>query len=301
VYAPIVVFGYNRPEHLSKTLRAIEDNPIAAASDVYIFLDGPKLGDENNTSVKECFEVAILNYRFGSTTVTSRPSNLGLAKSIRTGLDSIFDKFDRVIVIEDDIILAHHALKFLNEGLTHYQSNQNISCIHSYQYPVAEKLSGCVTLRGADCWGWATWRDRWTSTSFDSLSLRNQLLSQKLVQDFDLDGAMDYFSMLENQILGKVDSWAICWHASMFLQNRVCVYPPESLSKNIGSDGSGVHSGNKDIFKTEISGRSEWDFPAFHGESIEFREQMKRFYFTNKPKRTLLVKLVNRITDYFTN
>ena len=40
--SPIVVFAYNRPEHLSKVLNALSENYLANQSDLYIYVDGPK-------------------------------------------------------------------------------------------------------------------------------------------------------------------------------------------------------------------------------------------------------------------
>ena len=40
--APIVVFSYNRPDHLRKTLESLAQNDLASDSDLFIFCDGAK-------------------------------------------------------------------------------------------------------------------------------------------------------------------------------------------------------------------------------------------------------------------
>ena len=40
--APIIVFAYNRPDHLRKTLTWLGQNELANESTLYIFCDGPK-------------------------------------------------------------------------------------------------------------------------------------------------------------------------------------------------------------------------------------------------------------------
>ncbi len=295
MFAPIVVFGYNRPDHLKRCLTAIESNLEAQLSDIYIFIDGPKAGKANIDIFEECKAIAEKEYKFGTKRIIARNSNLGLASSIRTGLDFIFKRYESVIVIEDDIILASTALKYLNAGLSIYIDNPKVSSIHSYQYPLNGNLQSCVALKGADCWGWATWKDRWQSTSFNGAELLEQLKVRELIAEFDLNGVMNYSDMLQLQIDGKIDSWAICWHASMFLQNRFCIYPPTSLSLNIGMDGSGIHSGKIDIFQTSFSEDTEWTFPKNISESSEFKELLYEFYLINKPKPALL----NRIFQKF--
>ena len=295
MFSPIVVFGYNRPNHLERSLRAIESNPEAHQSDIYIFIDGPKAGKANIAIFEECKAIAEKEYNFGTKKIIARDSNLGLASSIRTGLDFIFQKYETVIVIEDDIIITSAALKYLNAGLSIYMDNPKVSSIHSYQYPLNRKLQSCVALKGADCWGWATWKDRWQSTSFNGAELLEQIKVKGLMAEFNLNGVMDYSDMLQLQIDGKIDSWAICWHASMFLQNRFCIYPPTSLSSNIGMDGSGVHSGKVNIFQTNLSEDSEWKFPKNISESTEFKELLYQFYSLNKPKRTLFYRIIHKL------
>ena len=61
--------------------------------------------------------------------------------------------------------------------------------------------------------------------------------------EFDIRGSMDYYKMLKRQASGKIDSWAIRWYASVFLNNGLCLHPGKSLVNNIGHDDSGVHCG----------------------------------------------------------
>jgi hypothetical protein len=176
-----------------------------------------------------------------------------------------------------------------------------VSSIHSYQYPLSRKLQCCVALRGADCWGWATWKDRWQSTSFNAAELLGKIIDRGLVAEFDLNGAMDFSDMLKLQIDGKIDSWAICWHASMFLQDRFCIYPPTSLSLNIGMDGSGVHSGIVNFFQTTLSEDTKWEYPKHISESSEFRELLYEFYSLNKPKRVLFKRILQQFKNIVKN
>jgi hypothetical protein len=295
MFAPIAVFGYRRPSHLHQALKAIETNPESLLSEVYIFIDGPKPGADNRARFEECQAVASLGYKFGSTRIISRDSNLGLARSIRSGLDYILETHESVIVIEDDIILAPSALNYLNRGLDKYQDNPMVSSIHTYQYPLSHELNDCVALRGADCWGWATWKNRWVSTSFEPKLLLSEIREKGLLRLFDLDGNMDYSRMLRMQEKGRIDSWAICWHASMFLQNRYCIYPPKSLSLNIGSDGSGTHSGDIDIFQTELSNTASWMLPDKIDESDQFRRLLMEFYAKKKPPRSIFQKILAKL------
>ena len=63
--APLIVFAYNRPDHLKKTLTALSENPEARVSELFLFVDGPKneAGLEANRRVREVrFGVFSLGY-----------------------------------------------------------------------------------------------------------------------------------------------------------------------------------------------------------------------------------------------
>jgi hypothetical protein len=120
-------------------------------------------------------------------------------------------------------------------------------------YPTGESLPETFFLRGADCWGWATWQRGWDLFESDGKLLLQQLRQRNLTQRFDYNGAYPYTRMLEEQIAGKNDSWAIRWHASAFLQNRLTLYPGRSLVLNIGTDSSGTHCTASADFSGELA------------------------------------------------
>ena len=45
-YAPIVVFGFNRPNALKKTISSLLRNKEAKDSDLFVYVDGPRIGKE---------------------------------------------------------------------------------------------------------------------------------------------------------------------------------------------------------------------------------------------------------------
>ena len=107
--APIAVFAYKRPGHLSKTLAALAQNAEAAQSDLTIVCDGAK-SEQDLALVDETREVARSAMGFASITVVARPANLGLADSITTGVTDMLRRAERVIVFEDDLFQYLHFL-----------------------------------------------------------------------------------------------------------------------------------------------------------------------------------------------
>ena len=259
--APIAVFAYKRPGHLSKTLAALAQNAEAAQSDLTIFCDGAK-SEQDMALVDETRAVAGSARGFASVTVVMRPTNLGLAESITTGVTAMLQQAERVIVFEDDLITSKYCLDYVNRALDRYVNASQVASIGCYVFPVATSLPESFFLRVMDCFGWATWRDRWQSYEPDARMLLAEIERRGIGQQFDLGGAYPYMRMLRDCQENKNSSWAVRWYASQFLLGRLCVYPGKSMTMNIGMDGSGVHSGNTSAYDIALADRPPGCFPA---------------------------------------
>jgi hypothetical protein len=245
--APIVVFAYNRTDHLSRTLAALAANELALGTEVTIFCDGPK-SSEAREAVEATRAVARSARGFKSLRTVERDANMGLANSVIAGVTEICGAHGRVIVVEDDLVTAPTFLRFMNDALDRYEHDSRVGSIHGYWYPVDKPVPETFFLRGASCWGWATWSRGWQVFERDGAKLLNELRSRGLTRAFDLDGAMAYTKMLEAQIAGRNNSWAIRWHASTFLAGLLQLSPGRSLVRNIGFDGSGTHCDDSGAF-----------------------------------------------------
>ena len=252
VLAPIVLFVYNRPWHMRQTIEALQKNELAEASGLFIFSDGPKSGDDKE-KVLEVREYIKTISGFKRVNLVEREQHLGLANSIINGVTEIINKYRRIIVLEDDMVSSPYFLKFMNEALEFYKDEEKVISIHGYIYPVNAQLPETFFLRGADCWGWATWKRGWYLFEPNGRKLLHEIWKRKLQKRFDINGAYPYTKMLEKQIRGKNDSWAIKWYASAFLKNKLTLYPGRTLVFNIGLDGSGMHCRVTNIYDTKVS------------------------------------------------
>jgi hypothetical protein len=253
--APIVLFVYNRPWHVQKTVEALQANHLAKESDLFIFSDGAKNGKDRE-AVTEVHGIirGILSFR--RVEIIESPVNKGLASSIVSGVTSVISQYGKIIVLEDDMVTSPYFLNFMNEALQRYETEEKVISIHGYSYPTKETLPETFFLRGADCWGWATWKRGWDLFEQDGPKLLSELAEQNLVNRFDMNGAFPFAQMLRNQVAGKNDSWAIRWHASAFLAGKLTLYPGKSLVRNIGIDCSGTHCSKSDCFDGPLSNLS---------------------------------------------
>jgi len=250
--APIALFCFKRPVHLARVLEALRANPLASASTLYLFCDGPR-HSEDRAAVKEVRRVAGAVQGFAKVEVRCSDMNLGLASSIISGVSEVLERHGRVIVLEDDLVTSPFFLTYMNEALAMYEGVETVASIHGYLYPISSPLPETFFLRGADCWGWATWSRAWSQFEADGAKLLRRLLESGQGKAFDLGGAYPYQRMLEDQIAGRNDSWAIRWHASVFLNGGLTLYPGRSLVLNIGNDATGTHSRSTHSFDGELS------------------------------------------------
>ncbi|HCE45322.1 MAG TPA: glycosyl transferase [Lentisphaeria bacterium] len=191
---------------------------------------------------------------FKSVRIVERDTNLGLAKSIISGVAEVINEYGRIIVLEDDMVTSPYFLRYMNEALELYEKEDKVISIHGYVYPIQD-LPETFFIKGADCWGWATWKRGWDLFEQDGKKLLKKLEDGNLTSEFDNDGAYPYTKMLRDQIRGKNNSWAIRWYASAFLNDKLTLYPGSSLVKNIGLDDSGTHNDSTDYFNVELIGR----------------------------------------------
>jgi len=246
ICAPIALFVYARMDHTKRTIEALRGNSLAGASDLVIFSDAPRR-PEMAPAVEDVRNYIRTLDGFKSVTIIERASNLGLAASIIAGVSSLCETHGRVIVVEDDLVTSKYFLSYMNDALDCYADAPQVAAISGFHPPFDVKFTETFFQRDAECLGWATWRRAWTRFNPDGEQLLSELRRRQLLGMFDQGGTYPYARMLEDQIAGRNDSWAVRWRASVILEGMLSLYPPHSLVRNIGLDGSGTHTGVLDI------------------------------------------------------
>lgn len=252
---PIVFFAFNRPDHTQRALAALRLCSGASESALVVYVDGPRFPEE----AALCDQVASLaeaTTGFSSVSIVRSEANKGLFHSITGGVDEAFTRFESIIVVEDDLVVTSDFLDYMAASLQHYSDKPLVGCIHGYALPV-NGLPDFYFLRGADCWGWATWRDRWATLRRDPDTLLLEIDQRALSWDFMLTHGAGSLNMLCKRALGKNQSWAILWHASLFLAGRLTLHPGRSFVANIGNDGSGTHSSSTGRYSSSIRVENE--------------------------------------------
>jgi len=236
----IAVFAYRRPAHLDHVLQALQVQLKQIPLPLHLFIDGARC-EKDIEAVKCCANVATSFARTVDLQMHTSSVNQGLYQSLTKGVTAILEQYDQIVVIEEDILTSPHFLSYMVSALDCYKDQPCVASIHGYLPPIPSPLPESFFLRGADCWGWATWRDRWSLYRHDAAAMAAEIRSRGLSRAFDLGGRVPNLRLLDDRATSRSGSWAICWHASCFLAERYTLHPGRSLVRNIGLDHSGEH------------------------------------------------------------
>ena len=292
--SPIALFAFNRYEKYTEVLESLKRNAESRYSDLWVFIDGPK-SKRDILVQKKIYEFTIDLKDFKTVNIIRNCDNKGLANSIESGVSEILKTNEKVIVIEDDIKVSKFFLEYMNSGLTIYEHDDRVASIHGYVYPTINDLPETFFLKGADCWGWGTWRRAWAKYNNNGTELLQKIHNHRDKNMFDFEGAGGYLTMLEENIKKKNDSWAIKWYASTFLENMYTLYPGKSLVTNIGMDGTGTHKGFSNLPVTFPSDSSIMVKKITVQDSAVARDAFTQYFKSIKCNNNLrLFRYINR-------
>ena len=249
--SPILLFVYNRPEHTRRCIESLRRNSLATDSMLYIYTDGAK--DETlQPAVDEVRQYIQTINGFKNITIIERSENWGLARNIIDGVTTQVNKYGRVIVLEDDLVVAPYFLQFMNDALDTYQDEPQVGHIQACDFTQDPSLPDTFLIKWTGSWGWGTWDRAWKHFNPNGKELLQKLEERKLTRIFDFNGKYGFTRMLRRQIEGKNNSWAIRWNASLFLKDILSLNVGRSLVQNEGFDGSGTNCGGGGLYASHL-------------------------------------------------
>ena len=291
-FNPIVIFCYQRLGLLKLLISSLIKNPESKKSKLYFFSDGykSKLGKKRVLKIRKY----ISNLRgFKKIIIIKRRRNFGLSDNIITGVNYIFKKHHSAIFLEDDLIVSKNFLKFMNYSLNFYLNHKKVWHISAWNYNFVNKNDEmkknytAFLWRVMNCWGWATWKDRWLFYKKNPKVIVKKWNSEK-IKKFNLDGCYDFFSQIIRNHEKKINTWAIFWYATIFENKGLCLNPWISLTKNNGSDKLSTHQPFKDknnlmlknVYKNKIN------LPKSINENLhatnQIKDYMRKVHFEKK-------------------
>lgn len=249
--APIILFTYNRPAHTRRALESLRRNALAAESELFVYSDAAR-DEADREAVAEVRRIIHDARGFKAVHIVERDENQGLARNIIDGVTRVTDQYGRVIVLEDDLVVAPHFLRFMNDALETYKDEPRVGHIQACDFTDDPSLPDTFLIKFTGSWGWATWKRAWQHFNPDGKALLAELERRGLTREFDFGGKYGFTRMLRRQTEGKNNSWAIRWNASLFLKDILSLNTGRSLVQNTGFDGSGTNCGGGNLYQSRL-------------------------------------------------
>ena len=291
--SPVILFTYNRLWHTKKTVEALQKNELALETKLFIYSDDANNND-NRESVDRVREYIKTIIGFKAVIIHERAKNFGLANSIIDGVGTVVKEYGKVIVLEDDLVTSPCFLSFMNKALETYKNDEKVMHISGSVYPIDNrKLDDTYFIKPASCWGWGTWERAWSYYRKD-VDYYLKTFNREMIYDFNLNNSYKYFDQIKLNKKGKLDTWAIFWYASIYLNKGLSLHPKESYVQNIGHDGEGENCEESTYYEVELSNRMPKDFTRNFIENKEARASFEAFF--NSIRAPLHRRIINKIS-----
>lgn len=275
--APILLFTYKRLNTLKSSVAALQQNYQASESELFIFSDAAKTPHD---------EIEIANVRsfikningFKNVSIIEANKNRGLANSIISGVTQIIQEYEKVIVLEDDLVTSPNFLNYMNQALSAYKDNLRVFSIAGYTIPVTilnDYQFDTYFLPRASSWGWATWKNRWVGIDWKMSTFMQLKKDRVQIKAFN-QGGSDMYDMLKKQVMGKIDSWAIRWCYHQFKSNTYTLYPIISKVQNIGFNNMATHTHVYNRYATPLDKGEQMTF-SFPSEVVPDKKLLSQF------------------------
>jgi hypothetical protein len=239
-YAPVLVGVYDRFDHFSQCIESLKNNSLAIHTDLFIASDFP--ANEPNEAVENIREFCRGINGFKTVTLIFREKNFGARKNYSEAKNFIFEKYDRMILMEDDVVTSKYFLKFINDGLDIYADNPNVVGVCGYLFPEGSgTVDNTFFLQRRIPYGYGFWKDKEVildkaKVPLSRLALKDWRTFKQLTHEtphlarnlpFIVEGDFSPGDMQTSTVMRVLGLYAL--------------YPSVSLTRNIGLDGSGLN------------------------------------------------------------
>jgi len=277
-YAPVVVYTYNRPEHLKKTIAALQANHLAVDTDIFVVSDGPK--DECTKShVNEIREYVDSIEGFRAVNRIYHKNNVGLVRSVQMAEQLILSDYDRLITLEDDIVTSENFLDFINAGLDFYEDSDLAFTVAGYCPPIKIPQSYEFDSWNSPWhspWGYGIWKKKYDAIDIEFNPLQ-KIKKIKSKYSF-LKKYGDFFiETLDRDARGLMVAGDARLAGQMLLKGAYTVVPSKSKVRNIGMDGSGIHCMPTDKFDIDLDDGQQRAF-KFSADELDLENYALKEY-----------------------
>lgn len=205
---------------------------------------------------------------------------MGCGIRISSGLDWVFLRVDRAVILEDDCVPDLSFFAFCEELLAKYEMDDRIATISGSNFYEKDVRNGDSYFfsRRMIPWGWATWRRAWSQYDGD-LRIWPKIRDEKWLYDIMDAAAADVWTqLLQRTYRGQIDEWDYKFFLNLLAQNALSILPKVNLVTNTGFDQSATHTKNPNAFCAAYPAR-QMRFPMQHPDFMIPMRQVEEKLF----------------------
>lgn len=240
---PVALLVFNRPELTARVFDAIRR---ARPTRLLIVADGPRTGRDGEA--ERVARVREIVSRVDWPCVVEHNAsdvNLGCRVRVSSGLDWVFDRVERAIILEDDCLPEPGFFTFCDELLERYADDTRVMHIAGSCFlpDLARRQESYVVSRFPFIWGWATWRRAWRRFDLDMRAWPRFEANGGLTDIFpDPADAAIWARNLSAAHRGEVDTWDAQWVLAFWLAGGMSLVSTRNLISNLGFGKDATHT-----------------------------------------------------------
>ena len=163
-----------------------------------------------------------------------------------SGLDWIFSKEEKAIILEDDCLPDVSFFSFCEELLERYAQDQRVMsiCGGNYQDGKVRNDASYYFSKYPRIWGWASWSRAWKYYDVNMCKWPEFRDGRWLI-DFlggDIAASRYWYAQFEAVYHNRIDTWDFQWQLAHWLYRGLTIIPNRNLISNIGFGEEATHT-----------------------------------------------------------
>lgn len=253
---PVVLIFFNRPALTARVFAAIRQ---MRPRQLFLIADGPRATHPEDSARCALARQVVAEIDWPCCVARDYSEiNLGCGQRVVSGLNWVFSKVERAIILEDDILPDPSFFLLCQDLLHRYSEDERVGYISGYNNlgVWARTQASYFACRHGSIWGWATWRRAWQRYDFTLTRFREWDVATILARHMpDPEHAARQLWFFQQYCGVAIDVWDMQWTFSSLLHGSICLMPNRNLVRNLGFGAEATHTTDPlDIFN---------DLPSF--------------------------------------
>tara|TARA_B100001939_G_C16942623_1_gene618921 strand:- start:2616 stop:3581 length:966 start_codon:yes stop_codon:yes gene_type:complete len=287
-YAPTLIFVHTRFNHFKNCIDSLLKCPEAKYTELYISSDYYR----NEEEKKNVLQIRnYINSIKGFKKVKSYlfKKNVGIKFASEYCRREVLNKYDKIIILEDDIVVSPFFLYYLNRGLEFYKNDPKVFSICGFSPDTFSKNYEQIKpelykSNRWNAWGFGIWKDRYmkfeefrNNEAFNKILMQdlNSKFFRKKINSLSLEHYPHFLNSVKKNSKPEFDFSVGYYCTKKELFN---IYFTKTHTINNGNDGSGLRAKNNRFLKQIMTEKK------LHNKKFNFQSSDELYHTNDMPR-----------------